>query len=116
MSPAVYVQTNDATANEVIAFSRTQDGALAPLGRYSTFGLHGVDDETRRKIEGRVGSASNSSRSSQGRANVSAVLVGHQSGNCKLTSLHKVHRFFQQHVTVRRGCLVARKLNQVTSI
>ena len=38
MSPAVYVQTNDATANEVIAFSRTQDGALAPLGRYSTGG------------------------------------------------------------------------------
>ena len=38
MSPAVYVQTNDATANEVIAFSRTQDGALALLGRYSTGG------------------------------------------------------------------------------
>ena len=33
MSPAVYVQTNDASANVVIAFSRTQDGALAPLGR-----------------------------------------------------------------------------------
>ena len=38
MSPAVYVQTNDATGNEVIAFSRTQDGALAQLGRYSTGG------------------------------------------------------------------------------
>jgi 6-phosphogluconolactonase len=38
MSPAVYVQTNDATDNEVIAFSRTQDGALAPMGRYSTGG------------------------------------------------------------------------------
>src|SRR6201997_1388304 len=38
MSPAVYVQANDATANEVIAFSRTGDGALAPLGRYSTGG------------------------------------------------------------------------------
>jgi 6-phosphogluconolactonase len=38
MSPAVYVQTNDATANEVIAFSRGEDGALAPLGRYSTGG------------------------------------------------------------------------------
>src|SRR6266513_953999 len=38
MSPAVYVQTNDTTGNEVIAFSRTQDGALAPLGRYSTGG------------------------------------------------------------------------------
>jgi len=31
MSPAVYVQTNDATGNEVIAFSRTEEGALAPL-------------------------------------------------------------------------------------
>ena len=38
MSPAVYVQTNDATGNEVIAFSRAKDGALAPLGRYSTGG------------------------------------------------------------------------------
>src|SRR5438132_11565210 len=41
MSPAVYVQTNDATGNEVIAFSRTGNGALAPLGRYSTGG-HGT--------------------------------------------------------------------------
>jgi 6-phosphogluconolactonase len=38
MSPAVYVQTNDAAGNEVIAFSRSEDGALAPLGRYSTGG------------------------------------------------------------------------------
>jgi 6-phosphogluconolactonase len=38
MAPAVYVQTNDATGNEVIAFSRAEDGALAPLGRYSTGG------------------------------------------------------------------------------
>ena len=38
MSPAVYVQANDATGNEVIAFSRTEDGALAPQGRYSTGG------------------------------------------------------------------------------
>ena len=38
MSPAVYVQTNDAAENEVIAFSRADDGALAPLGRYSTGG------------------------------------------------------------------------------
>src|SRR5690242_4446313 len=38
MSPAVYVQTNDATGNEVIAFSRAEDGALAPLGRYPTGG------------------------------------------------------------------------------
>jgi hypothetical protein len=34
MSPAVYVQTSDATENEVIAFSRAGGGALAPLGRY----------------------------------------------------------------------------------
>jgi 6-phosphogluconolactonase len=38
MAPAVYVQTNDATGNEVIAFSRAEDGALASLGRYSTGG------------------------------------------------------------------------------
>ena len=38
MAPAVYVQTNDATGNEVIAFSRAEDGALARLGRYSTGG------------------------------------------------------------------------------
>jgi 6-phosphogluconolactonase len=38
MSPAAYVQTNDATDNEVIVFSRAEDGALAPLGRCSTGG------------------------------------------------------------------------------
>jgi 6-phosphogluconolactonase len=38
MSPAVYVQTNDAIENEVIAFGRAENGALAPLGRYSTGG------------------------------------------------------------------------------
>lgn len=38
MAPGVYVQTNDGTANEVIAFSRAEDGTLAPLGRYSTGG------------------------------------------------------------------------------
>ena len=38
MSPAVYVQTNDTTANDVIAFSRAEDGSLAPLGRYPTGG------------------------------------------------------------------------------
>src|SRR6266513_4010968 len=38
MSPAVYVQTNDTTGNEVVVFSRVEDGALAPLGRYSTGG------------------------------------------------------------------------------
>jgi 6-phosphogluconolactonase len=38
MSPAVYVQTNNATENEVIVFSRAGDGALAPVGHYSTGG------------------------------------------------------------------------------
>jgi 6-phosphogluconolactonase len=38
MSSAVYVQTNDATDNEVIAFRRAQDGSLAPAGRYSAGG------------------------------------------------------------------------------
>ena len=38
MSAAVYVQTNDANRNEVIAFRRSDNGALAPLGRYETGG------------------------------------------------------------------------------
>lgn len=38
MSPAAYVQTNDATDNEIIVFSRAEDGALARLGRSSTGG------------------------------------------------------------------------------
>jgi 6-phosphogluconolactonase len=38
MAPAVYVQANDATGNEAIAFSRAADGTLAPLGRYPTGG------------------------------------------------------------------------------
>jgi 6-phosphogluconolactonase len=38
MAPAVYVQTNDAAENEIVAFSRAEDGTLAPLGRYSTGG------------------------------------------------------------------------------
>src|SRR5215468_9485001 len=38
MSAAVYVQANDATESEVIMFSRAEDGALAPVGRYSTGG------------------------------------------------------------------------------
>jgi 6-phosphogluconolactonase len=38
MPAAVYVQTNDAASNEIVAFSRSQDGTLAPLGRYSTGG------------------------------------------------------------------------------
>ena len=38
MTAAVYVQTNDAADNEVLAFLRSDDGALAPLGRFSTGG------------------------------------------------------------------------------
>ena len=38
MSAAVYVQTNDAVANAIIAFRRTDDGSLASLGRYETGG------------------------------------------------------------------------------
>ena len=34
----VYVQTNDATSNEVLAFERVEDGRLAPLGRFATGG------------------------------------------------------------------------------
>jgi len=37
-SAAVYVQTNNATENEVIVFGRADDGALAPVGRYSAGG------------------------------------------------------------------------------
>ena len=35
---AVYVQTNDAAENEVLAFERGADGRLAPLGRFATGG------------------------------------------------------------------------------
>jgi 6-phosphogluconolactonase (cycloisomerase 2 family) len=35
---AVYLQTNDAEANEVLAFERLADGGLTPLGRFSTGG------------------------------------------------------------------------------
>jgi 6-phosphogluconolactonase (cycloisomerase 2 family) len=38
MSPAVYVQTNNATENEVIVFGRAEDGSLALMGRWSTGG------------------------------------------------------------------------------
>jgi 6-phosphogluconolactonase len=38
MSPAAYVQTNNATDNEVIAFRRAQDGSLAQAGCYSAGG------------------------------------------------------------------------------
>ena len=35
---AVYVQTNDADDNQIVAYRRSGDGALAPLGTYSTGG------------------------------------------------------------------------------
>ena len=38
MGPAVYVQTNDAAENEIVAFGRVEDGTLAPIGRYATGG------------------------------------------------------------------------------
>jgi 6-phosphogluconolactonase len=38
MSPAVYVQTNDATDNEIVVFRRAENGSLAPAGRCSTGG------------------------------------------------------------------------------
>ena len=37
-APAVYVQTNDATNNEVIAFGRDAGGGLESLGRFATGG------------------------------------------------------------------------------
>ena len=41
MNERVYVQTNDAERNEVIAFDRSGDGRLSPLGTYETGG-HGT--------------------------------------------------------------------------
>src|SRR5205085_4892201 len=38
MNERVYVQTNDAERNEVIAFDRSGDGRLSPLGTYDTGG------------------------------------------------------------------------------
>ena len=38
MNERVYVQTNDAERNEVIAFDRSGDGRLSPLGSYETGG------------------------------------------------------------------------------
>jgi 6-phosphogluconolactonase (cycloisomerase 2 family) len=38
MRTAVYVQTNDAAENEIVAFGRAEDGALASLGSYATGG------------------------------------------------------------------------------
>jgi 6-phosphogluconolactonase (cycloisomerase 2 family) len=38
MSKRIYVQTNDAERNEVIAFDRSEDGRLDPLGSFDTGG------------------------------------------------------------------------------
>jgi 6-phosphogluconolactonase len=38
MNERIYVQTNDAERNEIIAFDRSGDGRLSPLGRYDTGG------------------------------------------------------------------------------
>jgi 6-phosphogluconolactonase len=38
MTAAVYVQSNDAARNEVLAFSRSDDGGLTALGRYEAGG------------------------------------------------------------------------------
>jgi hypothetical protein len=35
---AVYVQTNEAGANRLVAFARAADGALSPLGSFPTGG------------------------------------------------------------------------------
>ncbi len=37
-SPAVYVQTNDGTENEIVAYARADDGTLSLLGRHATGG------------------------------------------------------------------------------
>ena len=34
----VYVQTNDADRNEVVAFDRAPEGAIEPIGRFDTGG------------------------------------------------------------------------------
>ena len=38
MNERVYVQTNDAAGNEVVAFGRSEDGRLEPVDRYTTGG------------------------------------------------------------------------------
>jgi YVTN family beta-propeller protein len=38
MDSAVFVQTNDATSNQVVMFKRDQSGGLLPIGRYPTGG------------------------------------------------------------------------------
>ena len=34
----IYVQTNDADRNEVVAFARAPEGAIEPIGRFETGG------------------------------------------------------------------------------
>jgi 6-phosphogluconolactonase (cycloisomerase 2 family) len=34
----IYVQTNDADRNEIVAFDRAPDGAIEPIGRFDTGG------------------------------------------------------------------------------
>src|SRR6266516_4898040 len=38
MNDRIYVQTNDGERNEVIAFDRSEDGRLEPLGSFDTGG------------------------------------------------------------------------------
>jgi 6-phosphogluconolactonase len=38
MNERIYVQTNDAERNEIVAFSRSDEGRLEPLGRFDTGG------------------------------------------------------------------------------
>jgi 6-phosphogluconolactonase len=38
MTERIYVQTNDADRNEIVAFSRSNEGILEPLGRFDTGG------------------------------------------------------------------------------
>ena len=38
LDSALFVQTNDAASNQVVAFSRGEDGSLSPIGTYATGG------------------------------------------------------------------------------
>src|SRR3954452_2796976 len=38
MTERIYVQTNDADRNEIVAFTRSNEGSLEPLGRFDTGG------------------------------------------------------------------------------
>src|SRR5262249_26381208 len=56
------------------------------------------------------------SRSSHGRANVSAVFCGHQSSKCKLLSFHKTRGLFEQQPAISRTCIVTGEFDQVAPI